>query len=180
MLGIEMRHLVKQDLHLLGGKQAREEEIAVAVELFDLLLCELHRVSSVSPVSSCVPCRRPLPGHGQGFERTEGNTGLSPVLPSVRSNPCPWPGRGRRQGTHEDTGDTEETRCNSHKSRSNNSTATAISSSRACLPPRRCKSCLTRCRISMPSIGRRTCVRRAVMPCAPTSPHTCIASRSPS
>ena len=45
MLGIEMRHLVKQDLHLLGGKQAREEEIAVAVELLDLGARELHCVS---------------------------------------------------------------------------------------------------------------------------------------
>src|SRR5437588_10426811 len=45
MLGIEMRHLVKQDLYLLGGKQAREEEIAVAVELLDLGARELHRVS---------------------------------------------------------------------------------------------------------------------------------------
>jgi hypothetical protein len=60
VLGIEMRHLVEQDLDLLGGKQAREEEIAVAVKLFDLLWCELHRVSLASPVSSCVPCRRPL------------------------------------------------------------------------------------------------------------------------
>src|SRR5215471_9095103 len=41
-----MRHLVEQHLDLLQGEQTGEKEIAVAVELLDLCLGQLHRVSS--------------------------------------------------------------------------------------------------------------------------------------
>jgi len=54
VLGIEMRYLVKQDLHLLGGKQAGEEEIAVAVN------CSIW--ARVSCIASPAVMRT---GHGQ-------------------------------------------------------------------------------------------------------------------
>ena len=50
-LGVERRHLVGEGLDLFGREQAREEEIAVAIELLELRRGELHSVI-LSPASS--------------------------------------------------------------------------------------------------------------------------------
>src|SRR5213078_1680915 len=83
-LGVERRHLVGQDPDLLRREQAREEQIAVAVELLKLLGREFHGRPPSTSINPCPPEQTPYARFSMRWAR------ISPSLPrrpSLRSPP---------------------------------------------------------------------------------------------
>jgi hypothetical protein len=62
-LSEQARHLVAQYLHFCGREKAREEEVTLALEVLDLLTCQMH-VASFAAVAET----RSLPHRGRGFK----------------------------------------------------------------------------------------------------------------